>query len=69
MTQDYGPAGCGYCGYSYHTGIDWSTGGGAPVRAAGAGNIIARGGDNYGYGNKVIIDHGNGLWTLYAHLR
>ena len=37
--------------------------------AASAGVIvIAQGGYNYGYGNFIEIDHGNGYATIYAHL-
>lgn len=69
LTQGYGVSSCGYCGYSVHTGLDISSGGVAPVRAAAAGNIIVNEFIGDGYGHKIIIDHGNGLWTLYAHMR
>ena len=36
--------------------------------AADAGKVISVLSYNYGYGNHVIIDHGNGFTTLYAHL-
>jgi len=55
--------------WSGHLGIDISAGAGAPVYAADSGVItMAQGGYNYGYGNVVQIDHGNGYSTLYAHL-
>ncbi len=42
---------------------------GSPVTAADGGYVVlAGGGWNGGYGNHVIIDHGNGFTTLYAHL-
>ena len=49
-----------------HTGLDYAAGGGAPIKAAGGG-IVIWAGPRGGYGNAVIIDHRNGLATLYAH--
>ena len=55
--------------WSGHLGIDIAAGEGAPVYAADAGVVtMAQGGDNYGYGNVIQIDHGNGYSTVYAHL-
>ncbi|GIV78754.1 M23 family metallopeptidase [Litorilinea aerophila] len=52
-----------------HAAIDIGSWTGAPVKAADSGYVaVARGGWNAGYGNHVIIDHGNGFVTLYAHL-
>ena len=69
QSQGFGSSSCGYCGYSFHTGLDMVAPYGTPVRAAAAGEIIVNAFVNDGYGHKVIIDHGNGLWTLYAHLQ
>ncbi len=57
-------------GYSAsHLGLDIQANEGEPVYAAGSGIItMAQGGWNYGYGNVVQIDHGNGYVTVYAHL-
>ncbi len=57
-------------GYSpSHLGLDIQANEGDPVYAAGAGIVtMAQGGWNYGYGNVVQIDHGNGYVTVYAHL-
>lgn len=43
---------------------------GTPVRAAASGKVILSrsGGWNGGYGSYIVIDHGNGVQTLYAHL-
>ncbi len=57
-------------GYSwYHKAWDIASRGGGPILAADAGKVIVAGWiDNSGYGNRIMIDHGNGLVTLYAHL-
>ena len=49
-----------------HEGIDIAVGSGTPVHAAAAGTIIYAGWME-GYGNLVVIDHGNGLSTAYGH--
>ncbi len=55
--------------WSGHLAIDISADQGAPIYAADAGVVtMAQGGDNYGYGNVIQIDHGNGYSSLYAHL-
>ncbi len=52
-----------------HLAIDIAAGEGAPVYAADSGVVtMAQGGWNYGYGNVIQIDHGNGYVSLYAHL-
>ena len=58
--NEYGPG---------HLGIDLTAPLGTPILAASAGVVvIAQDGFNYGYGNFVEIDHGNGYATIYAHL-
>lgn len=56
--------------YRYgHYAVDIAKAGGAPIWAADAGTVIkSQGGWNGGYGEHIIIDHGNGITTLYAHL-
>lgn len=53
---------------STHTGIDIDGYTGQPVVASKAGTIIYAGAGMSGYGNAVVIDHGGGISTLYAHL-
>ena len=53
----------------YHPAIDISNLGGGPISASDSGTVTVAGFvDNSGYGNRVVIDHGNGYTTLYAHL-
>jgi len=55
--------------FSGHLGIDLAAGEGSPVYAADSGVVtMASGGWNGGYGNVIMIDHGNGYASLYAHL-
>jgi murein DD-endopeptidase MepM/ murein hydrolase activator NlpD len=49
-----------------HEGIDIACAYGAPVHAAAAGTVIYAGWMQ-GYGNLVVLDHGNGISTAYAH--
>jgi murein DD-endopeptidase MepM/ murein hydrolase activator NlpD len=50
-----------------HNGLDIAVGYGNPVVASAGGNVIFAGWMG-GYGNFVIVDHGGGLSTAYAHL-
>lgn len=58
----YGPRGAGW-----HPGLDFPAPTGTPVTAAAAGRAVFVGYDD-GYGLTVVLDHGNGLKTRYAHL-
>jgi len=60
-------------GYDYnpsanHPAIDIAGSIGNPVWASDNGVVVYAGWSNYGYGNLIVIDHGNGWQTLYAHL-
>jgi len=50
----------------FHTGVDISASYGTPIRAAAGGTVVFSGWRR-AYGLTVIIDHGNGIATLYAH--
>lgn len=51
-----------------HPGLDLSAPSGSPVYAADNGLVLFAGWSGLGYGNAILIDHGNGYQTLYAHL-
>lgn len=50
----------------FHSGMDIGVDYGTPIHAADSGTVIYAGWIS-GYGNAVIIDHGNGMQTLYGH--
>lgn len=52
----------------YHQALDIANPGSPPVLAADSGTVVYAGCLNWGYGCHVIIDHGNGYQSLYAHL-
>jgi hypothetical protein len=58
---DYNPA-------TNHRGIDIAGRLGDPIYAADNGVVVYAGWNNYGYGNVIVIDHGYGWQTLYAHM-
>lgn len=53
-----------------HTGVDFTAAGGSPVQAVSGGRVVLARTASAGspYGNYVIVDHGNGRYSLYAHL-
>jgi len=53
--------------YSVHTGVDFEVKEGTPVKAAVNGKVLKSGKVN-GYGIRVMLEHEDGLKTLYAHL-
>lgn len=67
VTSEYGNRMHPILGYNkLHTGIDFSASTGTPVMASAAGTVIIAT-YNSSYGNYVVIDHGGGITTLYAH--
>ena len=79
VSQGFGPSPfvfeAAYAGFAhFHTGLDLAVPLGTPVFAAAdgvallAGAMTDQNGDLVGYGNYVILQHGDGLRTLYAHL-
>ena len=67
---DYHSISAGYPNYSsgrYHGGVDFPCPSGSNIYAAASGTVIAAYNLNYSYGHYLIVDHGNGLSTLYAH--
>lgn len=56
--------------YRKHNGIDIANYAGTPIKASANGTVeIASKGHNGGYGNMILIDHGNGFKTRYSHLQ
>ena len=69
ISSGYGNRSASISGWSFHGGIDIAGGGiyGRPVYASRGGTVIAAVWSNSGYGNYVIIDHGDGYASLYGH--
>ncbi len=61
-------SGFDYSPESNHWGIDIAGHEGMGVFAVDAGVVVYAGWNEYGYGNMIILDHGNGWQSLYAHL-
>ena len=51
-----------------HNGMDIAGKKGSPIFSVGKGRVIYAGSKFSGYGKMILIDHGNGLTTLYSHL-
>ena len=59
ITQEFKP---------WHKGVDIANHSGGAILAADSGVVIHASWDNSGYGNMIMVDHGNGFKTLYGHL-
>ena len=65
---DGGDVTCGINGYWGHTGMDIGANRGTVIRAAASGTVVKAVRQYYAYGIHVKISHGNGIYTLYAHM-
>ncbi|MDR6224564.1 murein hydrolase activator EnvC family protein [Desmospora profundinema] len=63
MTSPYG-----YRGSEFHTGVDWAAPVGTPIYAAANGKVIRSQSCACGFGYYIMIDHGGGIFSLYAHM-
>jgi murein DD-endopeptidase MepM/ murein hydrolase activator NlpD len=61
-------SGFDYTPNANHWGIDLAGNDGEGVFATDAGVVVYAGWNNYGYGNMIMVDHGNNFQSLYAHL-
>ena len=70
VTSSYGPRTHPITGRpgTFHRGIDYGAAGGTPIKAI-AGGVVTTAGWSNSFGNMVIVDHGNGYTSLYAHAR
>ena len=70
ISSHYGYRNPSISGWGFHGGTDIAGGGihGKPVYATKAGKVITAVTSNSGYGIYVLIDHGNGYSSLYAHM-
>ena len=59
---------CGWLCYPRHYAIDIGNVAGTPIYVADSGYVAKVGWSEVGYGKMVLIDHGNGFQTLYAHM-
>lgn len=67
LTSHFGPRSHPVLGTTrMHDGVDFGAPSGTPIRTAAAGTVVFAG-TRGGYGNTVLVDHGNSLATLYAH--
>ena len=57
-----------YKDFRLHAGLDFSAPTGTPIYATSDGVVQSAGFNTDGYGNKVVINHGYGFQTLYAHM-
>ena len=72
VSSHYGYRSASISGWSYHGGIDIVLGTGSsagiPVVASASGTVVIANSGWRGYGHTVVIDHGGGIQTRYAHM-
>ena len=72
VSSHYGYRSASISGWSYHGGIDIVLGSGSsagiPIVASASGTVVIANSGWRGYGHTVLIDHGNGIQTRYAHM-
>lgn len=66
-TDNTGWIGSGFQEYEGHTGMDIIVSVDTPIYASADGIVVAAKNTNVGYGKYIVIDHGGGYQTLYAH--
>lgn len=67
VTSSFGMRADPLCGKRrFHAGIDVAAAAGTPARAAASG-VVSFAGEQSGYGHVVVVDHGGGVTTMYAH--
>ncbi len=73
LSSRYGYRSASISGWSYHGGVDIIRSGGnstgIPVVASASGTVVSAVSGYSGYGHTVVIDHGNGIRTRYAHMQ
>lgn len=67
-TDKHTLSGFDYSVDAHHLGLDFAAILGANIYATDGGVVVYAGENSYGYGNMVMIDHGTGFQSLYAHL-
>lgn len=55
-------------GYELHAGLDFTAAYGSPIHVTAPGVVVKAGMSTGGYGNHIIVEHGYGYRTLYAHM-
>lgn len=68
LATPYGKEGPWWTWKGYHTGDDYEAATGTTINAAGSGTVTSAGWLGSAYGNGVVIAHGKGVETFYAHM-